>query len=85
MLAGVGQFPRWQEWEGTRNYTMPLYEFRCSACGERFERLVRLGEAAGTIVCPACEQETAERQFSTFARSGSARGATCDPVPAGGG
>ena len=30
---------------------VPIYEFECEACGERFEELVRAGEGAD---CPAC-------------------------------
>jgi|OpeIllAssembly_1097287.scaffolds.fasta_scaffold677361_2 putative FmdB family regulatory protein len=32
---------------------MPLYEYRCTACGERIEVLQRLGEAWLTE-CPSC-------------------------------
>jgi putative FmdB family regulatory protein len=34
---------------------VPIYEFECGACGERFEELVRMGE---TPPCPACGGET---------------------------
>ena len=41
---------------------MPIYEFRCHACGEQFEDLV----AAGTesMPCPSCGAERAERVLS---------------------
>lgn len=61
---------------------MPLYEFRCRVCGERFERLVRGGDNLDEVACPNCQQAEVERLFSTFARSG---GPSCDPVPSGGG
>ena len=32
---------------------MPIYEFRCEACGERFERLVAAGTA--TAPCESCD------------------------------
>lgn len=65
---------------------MPLYEFRCKVCGERFERLMRFGESSDELACPACEQHAVERLFSTFARSGGGGGgAVCDPAPVGGG
>jgi putative FmdB family regulatory protein len=32
---------------------VPIYEFSCSACGTRFERLVDLGTAAAE--CPECD------------------------------
>jgi putative FmdB family regulatory protein len=40
---------------------MPLYEFRCGACGERFEELVT---GAAKPTCPACGAPDPERQFS---------------------
>ena len=59
---------------------MPLYEFRCRCCGERFERLVR-SATSDEIVCPRCQAAEVERLFSAFARGGS----RCDPLPTGGG
>lgn len=46
---------------------MPIYEFDCGECGERFEQLV----AAGTELadCPACGAGGAERRLSTFGLS----------------
>ena len=61
---------------------MPLYEFRCRCCGERFERLVRSAERAEEIVCPRCRATQVERLFSAFARVG---GPQCDPLPSGAG
>lgn len=48
---------------------MPLYEFRCNACGVEFEVLVR-GGAAQT--CPACESDQVTRKVSLFAVSSDA-------------
>jgi putative FmdB family regulatory protein len=42
--------------------TVPIYEFRCGSCGERFERLVPAGTASET--CPACGSEETERVLS---------------------
>jgi putative FmdB family regulatory protein len=41
---------------------VPIYEFRCQACAERFEALV----AAGTelMPCPSCGTEGGERVLS---------------------
>lgn len=69
---------------------MPLYEYRCRECGERFERLVRPAPAAASsgadrsspaIVCPACVSAEVERLLSAFARTTPA----CAPMPSGGG
>ncbi|MBX2803820.1 MAG: zinc ribbon domain-containing protein [Myxococcales bacterium] len=34
---------------------MPIYEYQCSECGHRFERLVRIG--ADAPPCPECSAE----------------------------
>jgi putative FmdB family regulatory protein len=50
---------------------MPIYEYLCSVCGARFERLVR--ELAPTVdppVCPDCGSASTERVMSAFARHG---------------
>lgn len=46
---------------------MPIYEFECGSCGERFEQLC----AAGTerLDCTHCGAPGAERRFSSFAYS----------------
>lgn len=31
---------------------MPLYEYRCKECGEKFEKLVSLSEAEGRLKPP---------------------------------
>lgn len=42
---------------------MPLYEFHCSSCDERFEELVgsHVGLAEEDVVCPACGGTEVER------------------------
>ena len=40
---------------------MPLYDFRCTGCGQRFELLVR-GNAAP--VCPHCGGTALDKQIS---------------------
>ncbi|MBL8143276.1 MAG: zinc ribbon domain-containing protein [Acidobacteria bacterium] len=51
---------------------MPLFEFKCRACGHRFETLV-MGQRTPT--CPQCESLDLEKQFSTFGMSaGGAKG-----------
>ena len=45
---------------------MPLYDFRCRACGAEFEALVRPPAAP---VCPTCASTDLERLLSGFAVS----------------
>jgi putative FmdB family regulatory protein len=52
---------------------VPIYEYRCGACDERFDELVRHLE--DPVRCPACGSEHPERLLSVFAgvgRSGAA-------------
>ncbi|MDX2206724.1 MAG: zinc ribbon domain-containing protein [Gemmatimonadales bacterium] len=44
---------------------MPLYDFRCIACGRVFERLVRGDDV---VSCPDCGTTTADRLLAMPAR-----------------
>lgn len=45
---------------------MPIFEYRCRECGERFERL--LPRAQDKLpACPHCASPRVERLLSTFA------------------
>jgi putative FmdB family regulatory protein len=47
---------------------MPIYEYRCRACGESFERLV---SGQQPVACPACDSAEVTRLLSLFGhRSG---------------
>ena len=59
---------------------MPLYEYRCRDCDEKFERYVRAwGDATA---CPACKSGSVEKLLSTFAFAAADGSASS---PAGGG
>jgi len=45
---------------------MPIYEYRCSECGERFEKLVRLSTSTSEIECPECGGQKVGKLFSAF-------------------
>jgi putative FmdB family regulatory protein len=47
---------------------VPLYEFECDACGERFEELVRAGTASPG--CPHCGAKRSRRLLSPVAPPG---------------
>jgi putative FmdB family regulatory protein len=51
---------------------MPIFEFTCRGCGQRFETLVTASRRA---TCPNCKSGDLEKLFSTFATRG-AGGAT---------
>jgi putative FmdB family regulatory protein len=68
---------------------MPLYEYRCRRCGERFERLVRWNADPSEITCPRCSAAEPVRLISlpagvhTGGAAGLGVGGACPP--AGGG
>lgn len=65
---------------------MPLYEYVCNACTERFEKLVRMSDDPQAVRCPRCASDLVARALSTFATAGGQRGSTttsaesCGPV-----
>lgn len=42
---------------------MPIYEFECSECGKRFDRLQKLSDPDPTD-CPACSQPSVRRRVT---------------------
>ena len=49
---------------------MPLFDFRCRACGQEFESLVRsAGYGDPPTSCPSCQAVDLERLLSGFAVS----------------
>ncbi|MBK9942391.1 MAG: zinc ribbon domain-containing protein [Kouleothrix sp.] len=62
---------------------MPLYEYICQTCGDRFEKLIRGDTSAQQIICPSCASAAIMRALSTFATSGSSAeqaSPACGPV-----
>jgi len=42
---------------------MPIYEYRCSACGEQEDHLQKISEPQLTV-CPSCGKDTYRKQLS---------------------
>ena len=66
---------------------MPIYTYRCAACGAEFEQLVR---SETRVACPGCQGRKLDRLMSLTARPASAGRAASPDVsrlgpPAGGG
>lgn len=59
---------------------MPIYEFACRGCGQRFEDLVRGPESSR---CPRCEGADLQRLVSTFAVPSSSGGEVPGPGSCG--
>ena len=45
---------------------MPIYEYRCQECGEKFEKLVRFDTSTSEIECPKCGGRKVEKLISAF-------------------
>jgi putative FmdB family regulatory protein len=52
---------------------MPIYEYRCKRCEERFEQLVPLRAEHPAVTCPRCGTQEVRKQMSTFATTESSR------------
>jgi putative FmdB family regulatory protein len=59
---------------------MPIYEYQCQECGEKFEKFVRSMNSPGPeIRCPKCGGRKVEKLLSSFGLqvSGSTGGPVC--------
>ena len=50
---------------------MPIYEYQCISCREKFELLRRLSDKDSEIKCPRCNKTGVKRVLSTFATTSS--------------
>ncbi|NLI12878.1 FmdB family zinc ribbon protein [Pelotomaculum propionicicum] len=53
---------------------MPIYEFRCAACGRHFEKLCPIGESGEKLSCPNCGARAPHRVMSSFYAAGAGGG-----------
>jgi putative FmdB family regulatory protein len=61
---------------------MPIYEYRCEECGERFELFVRSLSRQFEPTCPKCGSKRVSKSVSLFGvsgASGSTSASTCGP------
>lgn len=49
---------------------MPIYEYRCESCAQKFEVLTGFAERDTAQVCPACESTKTRVLVSSFAFAG---------------
>jgi len=54
---------------------MPIYEFECKKCNDKFEFLMLRKDEI--VECPKCGSKKAEKVFSNFAYSGGDTGHSC--------
>ena len=75
--------PQYGIFGGTR---MPIYEYSCAACGERFELFVRSASQQNAPTCPKCGSPKVQKAVSLFGVGGAAGGSkagapSCGPGP----
>ena len=60
---------------------MPIYEYECRECEERFQVLQGMNEGSDSVSCPKCDAKEPKRLMSVFGcnLSGSS-GASCAPT-----
>ena len=63
---------------------MPIYEYCCDECGEKFELFVRSATQKTAPTCPSCGSEKVHKAVSLFgvgSAGGSSKGsaASCGP------
>jgi len=46
---------------------MPIFEYRCDDCGNKFEKLVRSSARETAVECPSCGRGHVTTQVSSFA------------------
>lgn len=46
---------------------MPIYEYQCKDCGEKFDKLVRNMNDVPKVACPKCGSAQTARALSVFA------------------
>jgi putative FmdB family regulatory protein len=50
---------------------MPIYEYICPKCGEKFERRRNIDDKDSDLKCPGCGKEHPRRIFCTFSTKAS--------------
>jgi len=67
---------------------MPIYEYRCEECGEKFEKLVASFRLAAEADCPKCGSTKVKKIISSFSARGSSASkssySSCAPSSGGG-
>jgi len=64
---------------------MPVYEYRCEACGQDFDLFVRSAKQRNEPQCPHCGSTKVKKAVSLFgvgsAGTGSSTSSSCGPGP----
>ena len=62
---------------------MPIFEYTCSNCGHKFEKLILSSRRKRQLQCPQCSSRDVHKDISLFGTAGSganqASAANCAP------
>lgn len=61
---------------------MPIYEYVCEDCNEKYDKFVRSGLAKIEPTCPRCGSTHARKAFSVFGTRGSGSQSATSSAPA---
>ena len=64
---------------------MPIFEYQCDDCGNKFEKLVRRIAEADAVRCPSCGQDHLTTQYSMFAAHAASTAGGSAPAECGNG
>jgi len=59
---------------------MPIYEYECRNCGDKFELRRNVKDNDSEVLCPRCGAPHPQRVFSLFLSSPSAESTSCGPT-----
>ncbi len=62
---------------------MPIFEYECLNCREKFERFTKKREPGEKITCPSCGYDWTKRIFSAFNASSTNQSRSCDTTKFG--
>jgi putative FmdB family regulatory protein len=63
---------------------MPIYEYICRSCEEKFSLLQRVNSPEGEARCPRCSSHDVKKVMSSFSCSAGGGGGCAPSVPSGG-
>ena len=58
---------------------MPIYEYQCGECDEKFEVIVRSSDEESGLRCPRCDARNVQRVVSVFSSHSAGSPASCGP------
>lgn len=58
---------------------MPIYEYECTSCGEKFEAHRKRADSDSEVECPRCGKKQLRRIFSTFGMASSGQSCVSSP------